>query len=179
MVWVWYGYGCEHGDGCSSSLGVAGRDWVGRAAGWARWLIRCYNDMICPLGGDWDWDWAGKWALPVWNRRDYLSAGWTSRERHCVVEQGSAKTTRQSSRAAEMRRNGCNSVRLNPIQSSPTQPGMPARSSSIRGKFGLAVHLAQLPAERGACATARTVGITHSLGSPWGGGVSAAPSRLA
>lgn len=56
-------------------------------------------------------------------------------------------------------------IPFNPIQFSPVrQPGMPARSSSIRGKFGLAVHLAQLPAERGACAAARTVGITQQLG---------------
>lgn len=34
-----------------SSLGVAGRGTGTWLAGLAGWLIRCYNDMICPRGG--------------------------------------------------------------------------------------------------------------------------------
>lgn len=167
---VWYGFGT--GMGASMGMDVLARwEWLAGTglaglAGWACWLIRCYNDMICPLRGGIGIG-TGLGNGPCLSGTDetiYLLGGLVKRDRHCVEE-----SSRQSSRAAEMRRNGCNSVRLDPIQSSPTQSGMPARSSSIRGKFGLAVHLAQLPAERGACAAARTVGITHSLGSPWGG----------
>lgn len=56
-----------------------------------------------------------------------------------------------------------NSIESNPAQSDPA-PVVRRGAQSIRGKFGLVVHLAQLPAERGAwaCAAARTVGIVYS-----------------
>lgn len=168
---VWYGFGT--GMGASMGMDVLARwEWLAGTglaglAGWACWLIRCYNDMICPLRGGIGIG-TGLGNGPCLSGTDetiYLLGGLVKRDRHCVAE--------SSSRAVQRRCEGMGAIPFDSIQfkSSPTQPGMPARSSSIRGKFGLAVHLAQLPAERGACAAARTVGITHSLGSPWGEGL--------
>lgn len=145
------------------SLGVAGRDW----AGWVGWLIRCYNDMICPRGGG---IWAGKWTLPVWNRVDYNLLG--ARSANCVLKQ-----TEDEEAVENVRRRceGMDAIPFNSIQFSPVRPSPGYRRGAHQFvvNLGWPFILLSSPAERGAwaCAAARTVGITHSLGLGlgWGG----------